>query len=117
MRICIEARFKAGIKFDEQAQVHVTFAPALGVYSQGETVIQAKEALEDAVKSYLCVAYNNKVLDQCLQTQGFSVESPQCGLSAPVPGEYVKISEARVLENEKFTDMFDFPAHIALAAA
>jgi predicted RNase H-like HicB family nuclease len=117
MRINIEARFKAGIKFDEEAKVHVTFAPALGIYSQGETVIQAKAALEDAVRSFLCVAYNNRVLDECLQMSGFSVESPGCGSAVAGPGEYVRISDDRVLEDEKFVDMFDFPAEIALAVA
>lgn len=47
--VTIEAKFKASVKRDEKANVWVSYAPMLQVYSQGETKSQAQHALTDAV--------------------------------------------------------------------
>ena len=117
MTIKIEVRLKAGIKHDEQAQVWITFAPALGIYSQGENIIQAKIAPEDAIQSFLLVACKNQVLEKCLRHAGFSVVDPSSARPCAPTGEYIEIREARILEEKKFSDIFDIPASIALSAA
>ena len=118
MAIKIEVRLKAGIKFDENAGIHITYAPALSIYSQGETVIGAKAALEDAVYSFFTVALKKTVLEKCLQDLGFSLVSPADVMPCDGQAEYIDIRETKILEEKMFSDIYELrPASMALAMA
>lgn len=41
------------IRYDVDAHVYVAHCPLIGVYSQGETEAEAKEAIRSAVEMYL----------------------------------------------------------------
>lgn len=116
MNLIFEARLIAGIKYDKDVEMHVTYAPALRLYSQGETVIQAKSALKDAIQSFLIVAYTNGVLEKCLKNVGFSiVADPRIP-----PGEneeYISFKEEEILEEKEFDDIFEVPASLPLSTA
>ena len=45
IKITFEAKIKAGIKHDEAINIYVAFAPALNLYSQGETAEEAQNAI------------------------------------------------------------------------
>lgn len=116
MKITFEAKLKAGIKYDKEAKVYITYTPALRLYSQGETMIQAKSAIEDAIQSFLIVAYEKGVLEKCLKNVGFSVDAhPQGNLSKSE--EYISIKEETILEEKKFDDIFEIPASLSLSMA
>jgi len=68
MTIEFKAKLRAGISYDESAEVYVTYAPALDIYSQGVTKKEAKEALKDAVASFLVVSYRKRALEQFLKS-------------------------------------------------
>ncbi|MBA7557525.1 hypothetical protein ES705_50285 [subsurface metagenome] len=105
MNINFEARLKAGIKYDKDVEAYVTYAPALRLYSQGETVIQAKSALKDAIQSFLIVAYSNGVLEKCLKNVGFSIiTDPRSTLCEN--GEYISFEEEEILEEKKNSRIF-----------
>jgi hypothetical protein len=106
MTLSFEVRLKGGIKYDDTAKVWVTYAPDLKLYSQGETEIQAKIALEDAVRSFICVAHRNGVLEKCLKTVGFSDNKE----------EYINIKEEKILEENNFKDIFDIYNSLPLLA-
>ena len=114
MNINFEAKLKAGIKYDKDVEVYVTYVPALRLYSQGETVIQAKSALKDAIQSFLIVAYSNGVLEKCLKNVGFSiVADPRSTLCESE--EYISFEEEEILEEKKFEDIFEIPASLPLS--
>jgi hypothetical protein len=107
IQVTLTAQVKAGIKFDDQAKVYVTWAPALQLYSQGRTKARARRAMLSALQMYLGIAYEKGVLDQVLRTTGL----------APVPAssqpskdsEYISIEEEEILEREHF-DVFEASA-------
>ncbi len=114
MNIIFEAKLKAGIKYDKDVEVYVTYAPALRVYSQGETAIQAKSALKDAVQSFLIVAYSNGVLEKCLKNVGFAIiADPRSTLCESE--EYISFKEEEILEEKQFDDIFEIPASLPLS--
>lgn len=45
------------IKYDVKAKVYVSYTPVLNIYSQGITRDRAKEALRDAIASFLFVHF------------------------------------------------------------
>lgn len=110
-----EAKLKAGIKWDEEAKVFVTFAPALGLYSQGTTKLQAKTALNDAVNSFLEVAYEKNVLNALLHACGCVEHGGHLDDLRRSGDEYVMIEE-QVLERQQYEDMFEVNAQLPLAA-
>jgi hypothetical protein len=116
MRITFEARFKAGIKHDLEANVYVAYAPALQIFSQGTSRPRARQALESAVKLFLAVAYDKGVLGKILHDCGFApVAADPAGIQ---PGdEYVTVQEETVLEEMSFDDYFEVTAPLELARA
>jgi len=71
MELEISFNLLAGTRFDEAAQVHVGWCPALRVRSQGETETEAKAALEDALLLFLKHCYVRNILDDTLNASGF----------------------------------------------
>ncbi len=113
MRITFEAKLKAGIKHDKDANVYVTYVPALKLYSQGETELQAKTALNDAVASFLLVAYENKLLEKCLHIVGFkNSEGEEKSEQKEDQEDYINITEEMILEKNNFEDVFEVPAYL-----
>jgi hypothetical protein len=115
MKIKMETRLMAGIRFDKEAEVYVAYAPALRVYAQGENKKQAKVALRDAVESFLIVAYENGVLEKCLKNVGFAIDA-SLAHKPSVGEEYIEIGEEEILAKKEFKYMFEVPAVIPLAA-
>jgi hypothetical protein len=102
MGITFKAKLKAGIKYDKHANVYVTFTPALGIYSQGESAQQAKRALEDAVKSFLFVSYKKGVLAKLIKSADFCEK------------EYIRIQET-ILKENSYRKIFEVPASLQLS--
>ena len=59
MEITFKAKIRASIELDAGVNMYVAFVPALRIYSQGKTPIEAKKAIEDATESYLKVAHTH----------------------------------------------------------
>lgn len=59
----------------ERGAGYVTFCPELGVYSQGETVEEAKTNLTEAVELYLESAKELGILEEVLEEAGFRLEN------------------------------------------
>ncbi len=114
-KVKFEAKLKAGIKWDEEVKAFVSFAPALGLYSQGTTTDQAKAALQDAVNSFLIVAYEKNVLQSILHACGGTEDGRDIDDLRSSGDEYVLIEE-QVLEKEKYVDLFEVQAELPLAA-
>ncbi|HTB21905.1 MAG TPA: hypothetical protein VK914_04270 [bacterium] len=62
-----------GFRFDEDAHVHVAYAPALSIYSQGRTREEATMAIESAISLYICAHYERGTLTNAL-TNGVDFE-------------------------------------------
>ncbi len=114
VKITVNAKLKAGIKFDEEANVYVGYTPALGVYSQAKNEERAKLALEDAVHSFLLVAHKNGLLEKCLRNTGF-VAAPGSLKELKGAEQYIAITEETILEEKQFKNIFDIPASLPLA--
>jgi hypothetical protein len=104
MNITIKAKLMAGIKYDADAKVYVTYVPALGIYSQGENIIQAKFALDDAVKSFFTIAHKKGVLHTLLEKAKLSTKR-----------EYITVEE-KILEKNNFEDIFPISTNVPLIA-
>ena len=115
MKIKIETKLMAGIKFDKEADIYVSYAPALRVYAQGDNKKQAKVALQDAVDSFLIVAYENGVLEKCLKNVGFVIDTNPMH-NPKIGEEYIEIAEETILEEKEFKHIFEIPAVLPLAA-
>lgn len=101
----------AGIKYDEEAKVFVTYTPTFNLFSQGTTEERAKAALRDAVTSFLTVAHRKGILIACLEEQGISVE-PVC--EAPTHNDSQDIS---ALRERKYDTFFDASTPVPMAFA
>ena len=115
LQVKFEAKLKAGIKWDQAANVFVTFAPALGLYSQGTTKLQAKAALNDAVNSVLFVSYKKNVLHALMTACGAREDQRPLNELRMSGDQYVRVEE-QVLEQHKYEDVFEIQAELALAA-
>ncbi len=67
--IGVQFNLRAGVKYDDAAGVYVSCCPALEVFSQGETLEEAKDALTGAIVLYLRYCYSQKILDDILMDQ------------------------------------------------
>jgi predicted RNase H-like HicB family nuclease len=97
MKIQITAQLDVGVRWDEQARVFVTYAPALELYSQGPTEEEAFRAIESAMRLYLIAAHGTNKLDDVLKRGGFVLKrggvalAPRIGSESPTDGQYIKI--------------------------
>jgi predicted RNase H-like HicB family nuclease len=83
----LEAHLGAGIRRDDIANVFVSHAPALDVFSQGRTEREALHAIESAVRLYFVTAHDHRSLHRILAR--FEAERASDSLS-PLE-EYVRI--------------------------
>ena len=116
-RIAIKAQLKAGIKFDEEANVFVAYIPTLELYSQGETQAEARTAMEDAVHSYLLVAYKNGVFNDCMQNLGLTTMTELDHSRLTECEEFISVKEKAMFEKKRFSNIFEIPASLALCGA
>lgn len=107
--IRFEAQVRGAIKWDDDAKVYVSYAPALGIYSQGISSKEAQEALKSAIQLYLQTAYNENIFDKKLKRFGFAVVSSPEGLGSAE-------ETITVLKEQAFTEFFDVPAVLVLAS-
>jgi hypothetical protein len=102
--IKFEAKLHVGIRHDKETNLYVTYVPALNLYSQGKTKLQAKNAIEASVGAFLRVAYKNNVLEKCL-SNGRAFEG------VDITEQYINVYEA-ILEKKNYEDSYQIPAHL-----
>jgi predicted RNase H-like HicB family nuclease len=112
MVLQIQVNLSGAIRRDADADIFVSYCPALKLYSQGEDEIQAMAALKGAVGLFLTTCFDRGQLDAALRDVGFN-ETSTVGLTTVDKrmGEWVEIREA------KFDESFEFTVPINLIAA
>ena len=85
----IEAQLVVGVRWDEQAHVFVSHAPALDIYSQGVTHEDAIRAIESAMRMYLITAVEQNKIDGVLKR--FSEATSGIGQASPALDQYIKV--------------------------
>jgi predicted RNase H-like HicB family nuclease len=109
--INIAVKVNVKVRHDEEAGVFVSHCPVLNIFSQGETEDEAKQAIEEAVKLHLIVAFRFDRLHQLLLRSGFTMGTGVPDLES-FPGEYVALTE--VPDNSK---QFKIEVPLTLVAA
>ena len=79
------------VRHDAEAAVFVSHCPALGVYSQGESEEEAREAIKSAATLYVEAAYDFDRLDQVLRRAGFRRVAP--GSQPPEASDFIAVAE------------------------
>ncbi len=85
----IEARLYVTVRRDEAAGVFVSYAPALDIYSQGETQEHAVQAIESAMRMYLITALEEDKIGRVLKRFGEVVS----GIGPKASTQYIKVVE------------------------
>lgn len=88
MQIRIDAQLNVRVRRDEPSGVYVSYAPALDIYSQGETQEDAIRAIEGAMRMYLVTALEVDKLGGVLKRFGEAVSGigPE-----PLSDQYIKV--------------------------
>lgn len=81
---------KAQIKFDQAANVYVSYCPELDIHSQGTSVDDSKKALSNTINTYFRTAFETKSIDTVLKKHGFKAIKSSDGNIAIVKSEEVK---------------------------
>ncbi len=112
MVLQIQVNLSGAIRRDADADVFVSYCPALKLYSQGEDEVQAMEALKSAVGLFLTTCFDRGQWDAALRDAGFN-ETSTIGLTTVEKrmGEWIEIRAA------KFDEAFEFTVPINLIAA
>ena len=78
MPVLVKFSLLFGTRHDEEAGVHVGYCPALKVYSQGRSEVEAQEAVVDAAKLFIINCYRRDILHRVLRDRGMTeaVEGP-----------------------------------------
>ncbi|HXD98572.1 MAG TPA: hypothetical protein VN646_18625 [Candidatus Acidoferrum sp.] len=104
-RVQLDAELLIVVHKDDRAQVYVSQAPALNVYSQGRTEHEAVLALEQAIRSYIITAHGRGYLERIL------LRSALRSTDDRIPRQYVRIAQDRPEPN-----IVDTPAAVELSA-
>lgn len=93
MKIRIEYKLKAAIRYDDSAGVHVGWCPMLDIFSQGTTPDEAKTALTSALTMYLKHCFRRGILDNILRGRGLEASDEPEGDSEETSdsGEYISV--------------------------
>lgn len=83
----IDAQINVRVRQDEVAGAYVSHAPALDIYSQGETEESAIRAIEGAMRMYLITALETDKLERIVTRFNEAVTGIGPGLS----GQYIKV--------------------------
>jgi predicted RNase H-like HicB family nuclease len=92
MRIGIEAQLTVTIRWDDAAQVFVSYAPALDIYSQAPAREAALRAIESAIRLHLVTALEVDKLDDVLKQFGERASSG-IGPEPLTPAQYIKVHQ------------------------
>jgi len=76
MKLEMDIKLRAAVRYDDEAAVWVSWCPALDVYSQGTSRVRAQAAIEEALVMYVRFCYQKKILGQVLSNRGFTASKP-----------------------------------------
>lgn len=76
IKLEIGIKLRAAVRYDQEAEVWVSWCPALDVYSQGTTRQRAQSAIEEALLMYVRHCFSKKKLGQILNRRGFAPVGP-----------------------------------------
>lgn len=96
-----------GMKYDKETDNYMNYIPAFGIYSHAKTEKQAKVVLLDAIRSFIIVAYQNKLLEKYLHRAGFTIISKRISTN----------SEESFLKRHNYKKIYKMPASIPFAVA
>ncbi|HEY3129585.1 MAG TPA: hypothetical protein VGL91_09005 [Acidobacteriota bacterium] len=74
--ITLAFQLAGAIRFDKEIAVHVSYCPALDIFSQGNTQDEAKQALQSAVQMFVMRCYEKGTLLTVLKDRGFAASQP-----------------------------------------
>ena len=106
-RSALRTTLKAGVKYDERANVYVGYAPSLNIYSQATSEEHARRALESAITLFLGVAGNGRGFAGVLATAGLTKDPRKNG--ADHEEVRLRATEEEILERQHFDCIFDVP--------
>jgi predicted RNase H-like HicB family nuclease len=112
MLMKITVSLKGAFRWDEQAQVFLSFCPALKIYSQGTSREDAVESLQETIMLYVETCLERGILESVLKEAGFSFASPELLTPTELCQEYIAVEKANF---ERVFDM-DIPIHLVAAA-
>ncbi len=72
MHAKFELRLQCYSKLSDSSGLYVSFCPKLDVLAQGETLEQARAALEDSVTLFLLHCWKRGIFEEALNARGFS---------------------------------------------
>jgi predicted RNase H-like HicB family nuclease len=78
--------FTAAFRPSEKSGAWVSWCPELDLFSQGETLDRAFDALKETVRSWITHCYKQGILDDSLIKRGWSVSKSEPGESFVVDG-------------------------------
>lgn len=75
MKLRIEFKLQGCARHDDASGVYHSWCPALDLHSQGETIEEAKLAINSAVRLYVVHCYEKGTLESVLNARGFQAVS------------------------------------------
>jgi len=111
----VQVQFRLGfaLRYDDEANVHVSYCPTLSLYSQGETKEEAKTAIISAAKLFIVRCYERDILHTALRSRGMTrATGEEVAKISAVDSEHEFIAV-----NNNFTEYFeeDVPIHLLAA--
>lgn len=113
MQFRLVAQLRGFIRHDTDAHVHVSYCPALNIFSQGESEDQARRAIGSAVSLFLQSCYERGQLDRALREAGFRASS-RTGI---VPVKSLGLDQEWIAVEERYEEVFDFDVPLHLIAS
>lgn len=83
----------AAVKFDDVSKCYVSYCPILKLHSAGRTQSRAMTALESAIKMFIGICFQRKVLDDYLVEHGFVSGSSGNGAEDTSAPWYIELTE------------------------
>ena len=112
MQLRLVAQLRGVIRRDKDANVFVSYCPALNIFSQGKSDDQAQQALGSAVGLFLHSCYERGQLDQALRDAGFS-KSSRTGI---VPVKSLDQNQEWIAIEKRYDEVFNFDVPLHLIA-
>ena len=116
MKVEVTVKLDVAYRVDDKTGDHISWCPALGIYSQGETEKEADEAIKSAMLNYLRICFQRKILDSILVRHGFSpvASGPGAGDGADHEENCEMISIRELASQKGYHQMrtIDVPLHL-----
>jgi hypothetical protein len=103
------------MRYDEAAEVWVSWCPALDVRSQGTTEQRAREAIEDALGMYLRYCYQKGILGKILTKRGFVTCKDEEAVNDDAFDEFVSVRAVHD-QPKRAASIFDVTVPIPLVS-